>query len=79
MDCGYEEDFFAILQELHTHWRINLGDYAEMLHCFRKWANFTLNTDFSTGQAPWYPGRPIGRVQAALAPSLLALDALYNA
>lgn len=31
----------------------------------------------STGQAPWYLCRPKGRVQAALAPCLLVLDALY--
>jgi len=31
-----------------------------------------LLSEHSTGQAPWYPSRPKGRVQAALAPHLLA-------
>ena len=37
----------------------------------------TVNGERSTGQAPWYLCRPKGRVQAALAPCLLVLDALY--
>ena len=31
-----------------------------------------------TGQAPWHHSRPKGRVQAALAPHLLAPDARYT-
>lgn len=32
----------------------------------------------STGQAPWYHGRPKGRGQAVLAPYLPSPDVLYN-
>ncbi len=39
--------------------------------------NLAIDSERSTGQAPWYLGRPKGRGQAALAPYLPVLDAQY--
>lgn len=76
----YNESMSSILRRLHQY-------YLEHLHATTlRWSkgqylqsqSFLLDKH-STGQDPWYLGRPKGRGQAALAPCLPSLDVLCSA
>ncbi|WP_395476898.1 hypothetical protein [Rickettsia endosymbiont of Pantilius tunicatus] len=63
--------FKGLINELMLDSKIGSKDLAEEYLLQAKYC------EHSTGQAPWYLCRPIGRVQAVLAPYPPAPDALY--